>query len=74
VVCLLLSIILFLPIPMGNMPPAIAICIFSLAVLERDGLWVLAGCAAAAVSLALIWGMLFALVRTGLAVLEHWLK
>jgi hypothetical protein len=55
-VCLLLSIILFLPIPMGNMPPAIAICLFALAILERDGIWVLAGFGAAIAAVAVIWG------------------
>jgi hypothetical protein len=62
-VCLLLSIILFLPIPMGNMPPAIAICLFALAILERDGLWVLAGLCATAACIAFIWGVLFALIK-----------
>ena len=70
-ICLLLSIILFLPIPMGNMPPAIAICVFSLAILERDGVWALAGLCAAAASLALVWGVLFALIRGALLVLSR---
>jgi len=72
-VCLLLSIILFLPIPMGNMPPAIAICMLALAVLGRDGIWVLAGLAAAAASLAIVSGVLFALVRSTLYLIERWL-
>ena len=42
-VCLLLSLIVFLPIPLGNMLPALAICLLALGILERDGLWVLAG-------------------------------
>jgi hypothetical protein len=71
VICLLLSIILFLPIPMGNMPPAIAICLFALAVLERDGVWVLAGLCAAAASVAIVWGVLFALFRSALFLLER---
>jgi hypothetical protein len=68
-VCLFLSIILFLPIPMGNMPPAIAICLFSLAILERDGVWVLAGLCATAVSIAIVWGVLFALIKGALLLL-----
>ncbi len=36
--CLLLAIILFLPIPFGNIPPAWAIAAFALGILERDGL------------------------------------
>ncbi|ANY77369.1 exopolysaccharide biosynthesis protein [Microvirga ossetica] len=35
--CLLLAIILFLPIPFGNIPPAFAIAAFALGILERDG-------------------------------------
>jgi hypothetical protein len=63
VVCFLLASILFLPIPMGNMPPAIAICLFALAILERDGLWVIAGAIVGVAAIALIWGVLFALVQ-----------
>ena len=36
--CLLLAIILLLPIPFGNIPPAWAIAAFALGILERDGL------------------------------------
>ncbi|MEA3133073.1 MAG: hypothetical protein QOG17_919 [Gammaproteobacteria bacterium] len=64
VLCFLLSCILFLPIPMGNMPPAIAICMFALAILERDGLWVIAGAVVSIASVALIWGVLFALIKS----------
>ena len=38
--CLILSMVLVLPIPLGNMLPAIAICLIALGVLERDGLWI----------------------------------
>src|SRR5690606_17495339 len=37
--CLVLSIILFLPIPLGNMLPALAVSIMSLGLLARDGAW-----------------------------------
>jgi len=65
-ICLLLSIILFLPIPMGNMPPAVSICVFALAVLERDGIWVLIGVGAAIAAVAIVWGVLFALFQSAL--------
>jgi hypothetical protein len=65
-ICVLLSIILFLPIPMGNMPPAIAICLFALAILERDGIWVLAGLCATIAAIAISWGVLLALFRGAL--------
>ncbi|ODN70046.1 Exopolysaccharide synthesis, ExoD [Methylobrevis pamukkalensis] len=34
--CLLLSLVLFLPIPGGNMLPALACCLIALGLLERD--------------------------------------
>lgn len=53
-VCLLMAIILFLPIPFGNMLPALAIACFALALLERDGLMALLGLAVAVASVALL--------------------
>jgi hypothetical protein len=70
-VCLMLSIILFLPIPMGNMPPAIAICLFALAILERDGIWVLAAFGAAIAAVAIVWGVLFALIESAMFLLAR---
>lgn len=62
VTCLLLSVILFLPIPLGNMPPALAICLFSLALLERDGLVYLGAMLAAVLSVALISGVVYGMI------------
>lgn len=45
-VCLLLSVLLSLPIPLGDTVPAAAISLFALGLLARDGLAVLAGLAA----------------------------
>ena len=36
-VCIVLSIVLILPVPFGNMGPGIAVCILAFALLERDG-------------------------------------
>jgi len=52
--CLLLAIILFLPIPFGNIPPAFAIAAFALGILERDGLATLIGWAATIGSLLIL--------------------
>jgi hypothetical protein len=65
-VCLLLSIVLFLPIPLGNMLPALAVCFFALGILERDGLAVLVGAALTVVSLAVISGVVWAIVESAL--------
>jgi hypothetical protein len=56
---------------MGNMPPVIAICLFALAILERDGVWVLAGLCATVASVAIVWGVLFALFRSAPFLLER---
>lgn len=41
--CLILSIILILPIPFGNMLPAACITLLAMTTAMRDGLWVLLG-------------------------------
>jgi hypothetical protein len=38
-----LAIIVSLPIPFGNQPPGIAMAIIALALMERDGVWVIIG-------------------------------
>lgn len=65
-VCLLLAIVLVLPVPLGNMLPALAISLLALGVLEGDGLWILAGLAAAAVSAVVVSGVVFAMIKAGL--------
>lgn len=57
---LLLAIILFLPIPLGNMLPAIAISIFALGLIERDGIWILVGMATALASVVIVSGVVLA--------------
>jgi hypothetical protein len=63
VVCLLLALLLTLPIPLGNMLPALAICLLALGILEHDGLWVLAGLATAVAAGVLVSGVVFAMVK-----------
>ena len=57
---MLLAVVLVLPIPLGNMLPALAISMLALGILERDGFWILAGLAVAAVSAAVVSGVVFA--------------
>src|SRR5262249_49194014 len=47
-----MATIVSLPIPFGNQPPAIAMALISLGVIERDGLFVVFGLASAVVALA----------------------
>lgn len=67
-VCLYLAIVLVLPIPLGNMLPALAISLMALGVLERDGLWVIAGLITAVASTVLIAGVLVAMLKAALFV------
>jgi hypothetical protein len=62
-VCLLLAVVLVLPVPLGNMLPALAISLFALGILERDGLWVLAGLATAVIAGVVVSGVVFAMVK-----------
>lgn len=52
--CFLLSLVLLLPIPLGNMAPAAAIAMFGLAMVQRDGVLAVIGYAITAVSAALL--------------------
>ena len=52
--CLVLAIVLALPIPLGDMLPACAICAFALGFLQRDGAAVLVGWLLTAVSLVVV--------------------
>lgn len=60
--CLLLAIVLLLPIPFGNIPPAWAIAAFALGVMERDGLATVAGWLAAAGTLLILAAVSSALI------------
>ena len=70
-VCLLLAMILFLPVPFGNMLPALAIAVLSLALLARDGIAVLAGHVLAAGALAVLAGVYYALFLSAVFLLRH---
>ena len=52
--CVLMAALMALPIVLGNQPPAIAISFFSLALIGRDGLFVVIGLATAIASVFLV--------------------
>ncbi|ODS57254.1 MAG: exopolysaccharide biosynthesis protein exod [Agrobacterium sp. SCN 61-19] len=52
VFALILAIVVFLPIPLGNWPPAFALAVLGFAHSQRDGLGVIAGCLIGVLSLA----------------------
>jgi len=67
---LLLSLVLFLPIPLGNMVPAIAIVAIAVGLVQRDGVLIAAGAAASVLVaglLALAVAVGWELVRAALA-------
>lgn len=69
--CLVLSIILFLPIPLGNMLPAFAVSVISLGLLARDGVWMLIGLLTGIVAVIIVWGVLWAMVFGALFVIGN---
>jgi len=54
VISFLLSVILWLPIPLGNHAPALAMTLFALALIYRDGVMVILGGIASVVSVFLV--------------------
>ena len=48
-----LALVLIVPLPFSNLPPAVALICFSFGLLERDGLMILIGLATAAVALTI---------------------
>lgn len=69
--CLVLALILALPIPLGNMLPALAICMIAFGILEKDGLWIAIGTALGIVSLFLVAGVIYAIVKSLIFLLAH---
>lgn len=73
-VCLLLALVLALPIPLGNILPALAISVLALAILERDGLWVLYGLGLALVAASVVAGVVLAAIQATLFALSRLLS
>lgn len=63
VACFVLSLILVLPIPFGNMPPAIAISAFALGIIERDGVAIAVGWLGTVTSFAILAAFSTAIVK-----------
>lgn len=71
--CIVMAIIMALPVPLGDMLPAIAIILLSLGVIQRDGMFVLAGAAFSIISViyvVLVWHTIVH-IFTGLNHLIH---
>ncbi|MEZ2128461.1 MULTISPECIES: exopolysaccharide biosynthesis protein [unclassified Sinorhizobium] len=70
--CLVLAIVLTLPIPLGNILPALAITLFSFGILGRDGLFIIFGLVMSAVSLTVVGGVVYGLAKTALFFVMRW--
>lgn len=73
-VCLLLATLLVLPIPFGNMLPALAISFMALGLLEGDGVWILIGLAVSAVASVVVSGVVIGLAQACFYVMARWLQ
>lgn len=72
-VCVVLSAVLILPVPFGNIGPGFAVCVLAFALLERDGKASLTGLATSAAALVLTWGVIVAIVKAVSLIVRHWL-
>lgn len=70
-VCLIIALVLMLPIPFGNMLPSLAICLIALGVLERDGVWIIAGVLGGVIAVTVVGGIGYALVKSALFVIYN---
>lgn len=61
-VSLILAVILFLPIPLGNMLPGVALSLIGLALIERDGVALIVSVVTAVLSVVVVSGAVYALV------------
>jgi hypothetical protein len=66
--CMVLGLVAALPIPFGHELPGLAICLMALALLERDGLVLLAGMAIGLAGIALYWAVI---VRVSAPLIGH---
>lgn len=68
--CVILAIIVFLPIPAGNMLPSFAIAAFALGLAERDGVAALIGWASGLLSIAILALLWKAMVAGAIAFMQ----
>jgi hypothetical protein len=65
IACFVLTLILFLPIPLANFAPALALILFALGLAEQDGLAVAIGWFLTIVTLAIVLGVGYGIVAGG---------
>jgi len=73
IICILLALMMALPVPFGDALPGLTLAIFGLAIIQRDGVFIIAGLLGTAVCgvyLALVWTTVVAIIH-GIA---HWIS
>ncbi len=70
-VCLMLAVLLSMPIPLGNLLPATAICVIALALLERDGLWIVIGLLATVAAFGWVGSIAYGLIKSAVFVVMN---
>src|SRR5690606_27764281 len=65
VICILLALMMALPVPFGDALPGLTLAVFGLAIIQRDGAFIIAGLAGSVICsiyLALVWTTVAAIV------------
>ncbi|HTF98876.1 MAG TPA: exopolysaccharide biosynthesis protein [Cellvibrio sp.] len=70
--CVLLAFLLALPIPLGNLLPALGILFIALGLIESDGVCVLVGLCIGIAAWALLGGLVWVALQTLAAMLDQW--
>lgn len=70
-ICLLLAIVLTLPVPLGNMLPALSISLFALGLLARDGWAIVIGLVAALMSAVIVSGVIWGIIKGIIFMVSH---
>jgi hypothetical protein len=73
VMMVVLSVLIMLPIPLANTGPAIAITLVAIGLIERDGLFILAGITAAIGAVVLVVTIYWALIALAVGQITSWL-
>ncbi len=69
--CVLLAFLLALPIPLGNLLPALGILFIALGLIESDGVCVLVGIALGIASWVLLSGLVWVVIKTTLSLIDR---
>lgn len=73
-VCVLMAFLLMLPIPLGNLFPAISILLISLGLIERDGVCVAAGLIMSVISVVYLQGLIWIAMQLISNLLSTWFQ